>query len=43
MGLATMDEIAKGILILGIWIFVFMQGVKLLWKKGQYKYTGVGI
>jgi ABC-2 type transport system permease protein len=43
MGLATLDEIAKGILILGLWILVFMQGVKLLWKKGQYKYTGVGI
>lgn len=43
MGLSSLDEIGKGVLILLVWVVVFMEGVKLLWKKGQYKYTGVGI
>lgn len=43
MGLSTFEEIAKGSVILMIWILVFMELVKLIWKKGQHKYTGVGI
>lgn len=43
LGLSTFDEISKGILILLVWVLVFMEAVKLLWKKGQYQYTGVGI
>lgn len=43
MGLMSFEEIAKGTVILGIWILFFMEVVKLIWRKGQYKYTGVGI
>jgi len=43
MGLSTFGEIAQGVMILCVWILIFMQAVKLLWRKGQYKYTGVGI
>lgn len=43
MGLSTFEEVAKGSVILFIWILVFMEMVKLVWKKGQNKYTGVGI
>lgn len=43
MGLTTFPEIAKGICILGFWALLFMEAVKLLWKKGEKKYTGVGI
>lgn len=43
MGLTTPTELAQGTLILLAWTLFFMQAVKLMWKKGQYQYTGVGI
>ncbi len=43
MGLSTFQEVTQGALILMLWTLIFMEGVKLVWKKGQFKYTGVGI
>ena len=43
MGLSTLGEMGKGVLILSVWIIVFVEFVKLVWKRGQHKYTGVGI
>ena len=43
MGLTTFEEVAKGSIILMLWILVFMGGVKFIWRRGQNKYTGVGI
>lgn len=43
MGLTTFPEVIQGVGILILWALVFMQGVKLLWMKGEKKYTGVGI
>jgi ABC-2 type transport system permease protein len=43
MGLTSFEEIAKGSIILMVWILVFMEGVKLIWRRGQNRYTGVGI
>jgi ABC-2 type transport system permease protein len=43
MGLTDLEEVAKAVLIILLWILVFMELVKLLWKKGEMKYTGVGI
>ena len=43
MGLTTFEEVAKGSIILMLWILVFMEGVKFIWRRGQNKYTGVGI
>lgn len=43
MGLSSLNEIGLGLSILAFWILVLNQGVGLVWKKGQYKYTGVGI
>lgn len=43
MGLTTFEEVAKGVGILFIWILLFAQIVNLIWKRGQHKYTGVGI
>jgi ABC-2 type transport system permease protein len=43
MGLSTFAEISKGVLILTVWILFFVQCLQFVWKKGQQKYTGVGI
>ena len=43
MGLTTFPEIAKGVCILFVWTLFFMEIIKLLWKRGEKKYTGVGI
>ena len=43
MGLTTSYEISRGVLILVVWIFIFRMMVSFLWKKGDLKYTGVGI
>lgn len=43
MGLATTSEILSGICALSVWTFIFNLMTKLLWKKGQLRYTGVGI
>lgn len=43
MGIASIHEIGMGILMLIFWALVFMGIAKLMWSKGQLKYTGVGI
>ena len=43
MGMTSFDEISKGIIILLSWTLIFMEMVKLMWRRGQMKYTGVGI
>ncbi len=43
MGIATTQEIGLGVLFLCFWSFFFYSASILLWNKGQYKYTGVGI
>lgn len=43
MGFTSIGDISQGICILLVWILFFMQGVRLLWKRGEKKYTGVGI
>jgi ABC-2 type transport system permease protein len=43
MGLSTSTELIQGSLILFVWILVFREFSKLLWKVGQHRYTGVGI
>jgi ABC-2 type transport system permease protein len=43
MGLATSHEIFKGLLVIGFWAVVLAIVVNLLWKRGQKKYSGVGI
>lgn len=42
MGSIQTEEILKGILILIGWIFIMMEVVKFIWKKGQLRFTGVG-
>lgn len=43
MGLTSAQEMGQGILVLAIWGLIFNQCVRLLWKKGQLNYAGVGI
>lgn len=43
MGLASSQEMAIGLPILIFWAIVFRGAAKLLWNKGQYSYSGVGI
>jgi len=43
MGLSSLAEVSNGVLILLIWILFFWGVVKMMWKKGQHRYTGVGI
>lgn len=43
MGQTTTEEILTGIVLLLIWGIVGLGCVKLLWKRGQLSYTGVGI
>lgn len=43
MGITTPSDIALGMIILFVWGMLFRFSAKLLWKKGQYQYTGVGI
>jgi ABC-2 type transport system permease protein len=43
LGLTSFEEITQGIIILLVWFLVFMETVKLVWKRGERKYTGVGI
>lgn len=43
MGLATGLEIRSGLMILFFWSAIFIMAGRLLWKRGQFKYTGVGI
>ena len=43
MGVATGTEIGTGIVFLIFWAFLFRWMAKILWKKGQHHYAGVGI
>lgn len=43
MGIATASEILSGICALSLWTFIFALMAERLWKKGQLRYTGVGI
>jgi ABC-2 type transport system permease protein len=43
MGLSTLEEMGTGIVMLVIWSLIFMQAAKLMWKRGQLRYSGVGI
>ena len=43
MGLANFNEISLGFIALMIWAVLFHLGAKLVWKRGQYRYNGVGI
>jgi ABC-2 type transport system permease protein len=43
MGLSHFQEITQGVFVLLVWILTFMGCVKVVWGRGQHKYTGVGI
>lgn len=43
MGRSSIPEIVKGIAVLSSWIIVFYVIVKIIWKKGEKNYSGVGI
>ncbi len=43
MGLAQTHEIVQGSLVLVAWAAIFHFIAHLIWRRGQYKYTGVGI
>ncbi len=43
MGLAPPNEIVHGALVLVAWAIVFYFIAHLIWRRGQYKYNGVGI
>lgn len=43
MGMMTTQEMVTGTLLLISWSVAFRIASRLLWKKGQYQYTGVGI
>lgn len=43
MGISTPQEMGQGLILLCFWSFFFYMASTLLWNKGQYKYTGVGI
>lgn len=43
MGITTHPEATYGMVILLFWAIFFRLASKLLWKRGQYQYTGVGI
>lgn len=43
MGLTTIQEIGTASVVLLLWSAVFRVSAILLWKKGQYRYSGVGI
>jgi ABC-2 type transport system permease protein len=43
MGIASQDEILNGGVTLFVWSLVFRGAATLLWNRGRYYYTGVGI
>lgn len=43
MGLSTWQEILTGFVLLIVWSYVLKLSAKALWKRGQHRYTGVGI
>lgn len=42
MGLSNQEEMLRGILMLTFWLFIGLGGVKLIWNRGQLRYTGAG-
>jgi ABC-2 type transport system permease protein len=43
MGKTHSSEMILGLFFLSLWGLFFMAVTKLLWRKGQLRYTGVGI
>jgi ABC-2 type transport system permease protein len=43
MGLTTLSEIIAASVLLIVWAWIFYRGAVLVWRRGQYRYTGVGI
>lgn len=43
MGITTPEEIFRGLLVIGVWGVVLAFVVRLMWERGQKKYSGVGI
>lgn len=43
MGQSSSTEVLTGMVVLILWGFFFRLMAKLLWNRGQYSYTGVGI
>jgi ABC-2 type transport system permease protein len=43
MGLCSTEEIVRGFLLLAVWSVIFGLGAQAMWKRGQYRYNGVGI
>lgn len=43
LGLSHHTEILKGILFIVAWTFILAMFVKVIWSRGQKRYTGVGI
>jgi ABC-2 type transport system permease protein len=43
MGSARIEDLLSGMIALLVWTLLFHLGARLLWKKGQYHYNGVGI
>jgi len=43
MGRTTPSEVAFGLLISAIWIVLLIVLVKMIWHRGQKRYTGVGV
>jgi ABC-2 type transport system permease protein len=43
LGLTSLAEINHGLLLLSFWMILFMCIVKMIWKKGELEYTGVGV
>jgi ABC-2 type transport system permease protein len=43
MGISSAHEMGMGIIMLILWSLIFIQLAKSVWKRGQLRYTGVGI
>ncbi|MBD3345122.1 MAG: hypothetical protein GF401_08685 [Chitinivibrionales bacterium] len=43
MGEVTFTQLLQGLGIMALWNAVFTAGFMLIWYRGKYKYTGVGI
>ncbi len=43
MGMSQSQDIFRAIALLLIWALIFMELIKIVWKRGEKQYTGVGI
>jgi ABC-2 type transport system permease protein len=43
MGLVDHDDIFSGIVTLIVWTILFHLSARLVWRRGQHRYNGVGI